>query len=252
MTHPPGTAVVIAALWRWENEGGARAPERVLPPNDLGWPGVQNTASSLDWPRLHLIRHGETFWSITGQHTGRTDIALTVHGEDEARGLRSFLSRIHFTAVLTSPLLRARQTCELAGLGSVCETDPHLTEWNYGDYEGKRTEDIRQHRLGWNVWRDGCPRGETPADVSDRADRLLMRLRTLRGDVALFSHGQFGSALAARWIGLPLINGQHFALAPASISVLAYEPGHPTVPAIVLWNFVPATLATLQTWVGEP
>jgi probable phosphoglycerate mutase len=188
--------------------------------------------------QLYLIRHGETAWSITGQHTGFTDIALTPYGEDEARALAPHLRTIHFTKILTSPLLRARQTCELAGLGAAGEIDPDLAEWNYGDYEGKRTVDIQEERPGWNVWRDGCPHGETPANISDRADRLLARLRELSGNIALFSHGQFGSALAARWIGLAVIEAQHFALSPASISTLAHEAGHPRVPVIALWNAV--------------
>jgi len=182
------------------------------------------------------MRHGETAWSITGQHTGLTDIALTPHGEDEARALAPRLRTMHFTKILTSPLLRARQTCELAGFGGAGEIDPDLVEWNYGDYEGKRTVDIHEERPGWNVWRDGCPHGETPANISDRADRLLARLRELSGRVALFSHGQFSSALAARWIGLAVIEAQHFALSPASISILAHEAGHPMVPVIALWN----------------
>lgn len=186
--------------------------------------------------QLYLIRHGETAWSITGQHTGFTDIALTPHGEDEAGELASRLRTVQFTRILTSPLLRARQTCELAGFGAAGEIDPDLVEWNYGDYEGKRTVDIHEERPGWNVWRDGCPHGETPVNVSDRADRLLARLRELAGNVALFTHGQFGSAVAARWIGLAVIEAQHLALGPASISMLAHEAGHPKVPVIALWN----------------
>ena len=187
---------------------------------------------------LYLIRHGETAWSITGQHTGITDIALTAHGEDEARALRPCLRAVQFKRILTSPLLRARQTCEFAGFGATSEIERDLVEWEYGDYEGKRTVEIREERPGWNVWRDGCPHGETPANISDRADRLLGRLRELTGNVALFSHGQFGSALAARWIGLAVIEAQHFALGPASISILAHEDGHPKVPIIALWNDV--------------
>ena len=188
--------------------------------------------------QLYLIRHGETAWSITGQHTGSTDIALTPHGEEEARGLAPWLRMIQFTRILTSPLLRARQTCELAGLGAKAAKEQDLVEWNYGDYEGKRTVDIQQERPGWNVWRDGCPQGETPTNISDRADRLLGRLRALSGKVALFSHGQFASALAARWIGLAVIEAQHLALSPASLSILAHEAGHPKVPVIALWNAV--------------
>ena len=186
--------------------------------------------------QLYLIRHGETAWSITGQHTGLTDIALTAHGDDEARALAPHLRTIHFTKILTSPLRRARRTCELAGLGSAGEIDADLVEWNYGDYEGKRTVDIHEGRPGWNVWRDGCPHGETPAHISDRADRLLGRLRALSGNVALFAHGQFGSAIGARWIGFAVIEAQHFALLPASISILAHEAGHPKIPVIALWN----------------
>lgn len=186
--------------------------------------------------RLFLIRHGETAWSITGQHTGLTDIGLTAHGEEEARALAACLRTVPFTRVLSSSLLRARRTCELAGLGAEAHTEPDLVEWNYGDYEGKRTVDIQQDRPGWNVWRDGCPHGETPADICDRADRVLDGLRALSGDVALFSHGQFGAALAARWIGLAVSQAQHLAFGPASLSILAYESEHPTVPVIALWN----------------
>ncbi len=186
--------------------------------------------------RLVLIRHGETAWSLTGQHTGLTDIALTAHGQDESRALVRKLQTVHFTRILTSPLRRARQTCELAGCGATAAIEPDLVEWDYGDYEGKRTVDIQKERPGWSVWRDGCPHGETPANVSDRADRLLSRLRETSGDVALFSHGQFGAALASRWIGLAVEDAQHLALGPASISVLAHEAGHPKVPVIALWN----------------
>jgi broad specificity phosphatase PhoE len=186
--------------------------------------------------QLYLIRHGETAWSITGQHTGLTDIVLTPQGEEEARGLAPRLRAIQFARILTSPLIRARRTGELAGFAAVMENDRDLAEWNYGDYEGRRTADIREERPGWNVWRDGCPHGETPANISDRADRLLARLRESPGNVALFSHGQFCSALAARWIGLAVIEAQHFALSPASISLLAHETGHPKVPVIALWN----------------
>jgi probable phosphoglycerate mutase len=188
------------------------------------------------WPHLYLIRHGETAWSITGQHTGLTDIALTAHGQEEARALGPFLRNIHFTRVLTSPLLRARQTCDLAGLGAGAEIEPDLAEWNYGDYEGRRTLEIHQEVSGWNVWRDGCPHGETPANICARADRLLGRLRFLSGIIALVSHGQFGAALAARWIGLAVLEAQHLAIGPASIGILECEAAHPHVPVIALWN----------------
>jgi probable phosphoglycerate mutase len=185
---------------------------------------------------LYLIRHGETAWSLSGQHTGRTDIALTAHGEDQARGLRPFLETIPFTHVLTSPAIRAGRTCALAGLGSSARIDPDLAEWDYGDCEGKRTAEIQLVMPGWNVFRDGCPGGESPIEVGLRADRLIARLRGLDGTVALFSHGQFGSVLAARWIGLPVVEGQHFHLDPASVSALACNPSHPDVSIFQLWN----------------
>lgn len=196
--------------------------------------------------QLYFIRHGETEWSISGQHTGRTDIPLTAHGEDEARAFEPLLRALTFTCVLTSPRQRARRTCELAGLGLVAEIDPDLAEWDYGEYEGQRTMDIRKERPGWNVFRDGCPGGEMPADVSERADRLIARLLALHGNVALFSHGQFGCVLAARWIGMPAIEGQHFALDAASLSILGHEPSHPAVRVIALWNATQAA-ATPRT-----
>jgi probable phosphoglycerate mutase len=195
-----------------------------------------------DTLKLYLIRHGETAWSLTGQHTSRTDIALTQHGEQQSRELEPWLRRIAFVRVLTSAALRAKQTCELAAAGCEAEIEPELSEWDYGDYEDKRTSDIRQERPHWNIWRDGCPHGETPANVCDRADRLLARLRILRGNIALFSHGQFGSALGARWVEIPLSAGQHFVLRPASLCVLTNEPAHPRVPVIALWNATPGFL----------
>ena len=186
--------------------------------------------------QLYLVRHGETAWSLNGQHTGRTDLGLTAHGEDQARALAPRLREIEFDRVLMSPRLRARQTCELAGLGARSLVEPDLAEWDYGDYEGQRSADIRKAHADWNVWRDGCPHGETPDELSARVDRLIRRLCELRGNVALFSHGQLGAALAARWIGLPLIAGQHFALHPASISILGHEPTHPGRRMIELWN----------------
>jgi broad specificity phosphatase PhoE len=185
--------------------------------------------------RLYLIRHGETEWSLSGQHTGSTEIALTAHGEDMARGLGQRLQGVAFTHVLSSPRLRARETCELAGLGQPA-IEPDLAEWDYGDYEGKRSMDIRKERPGWTIFRDGCPNGETPQQVSERADRLIARLAALEGNVALFSHGHFGCVLATRWIGLPVIEGQHLQLDPASLSLLGNAPSHPEVHVIALWN----------------
>lgn len=193
--------------------------------------------------QLYFVRHGETEWSLSGQHTGRTDLPLTQHGEEEARALEPLLRAISFTRVLTSPRQRARQTCELVGLGPVSEIEPDLSEWDYGEYEGRRSIDIRLERPDWNVFRDGCPGGETPEQISSRADRLIARLLALDGNVALFSHGQFGCVLAARWIGVPAVEGQHFALGAASLGILGHEPSHPAVRVIALWNATPAVEA---------
>jgi len=189
--------------------------------------------------RIYLIRHGETTWALTNRHTSRTDIPLTGQGEQDARRLGERLRVIRFDAVLTSPRQRARRTCTLAGLAPIDEVEPDLVEWDYGDYEGKRSIDIRKARPGWNLFRDGCPQGETPGQVSERADRLLTRLRALEGNVALFSHGQFACVLVARWIGLPVIEGQHFMLGTASVSILGYDPHHPEVSVIALLNASP-------------
>lgn len=188
--------------------------------------------------RLYLVRHGETEWSHSGRHTGRTDIPLTADGEDEALQLARHLRGIPFAHVLTSPRQRARQTCELVGLASVAEIVPDLAEWDYGDYEGQRSVDIYKKRADWNLFRDGCPHGEMPAQVSGRADRLIAHLRAMEGNVALFSHGHFLCVLAARWIGLPLVEAQHFSLGTASLSILGHDPHHPEVPVIALWNAV--------------
>jgi probable phosphoglycerate mutase len=190
--------------------------------------------------QIYFIRHGETAWSQSGQHTGCTDLPLTPHGELMARNLAPALKDIPFSLVLTSPRLRARTTCELAGLAGSgdtrAETEPNLAEWDYGDYEGLRTTEIRQRHPDWDVWEDGCPGGEMPADTGARADVLIARLRGLAGKVALFSHGQFGRVLAARWIGLPVAAGQHFAIDPASIGILGFETDHPQRRVISLWN----------------
>lgn len=193
--------------------------------------------------RLYLIRHGETEWSLSGQHTGTSDIPLTARGEDEARGLVRWLGSRSFARVLCSPRQRARRTCELAGLGSAVETAPDLAEWDYGEYEGKRSADIAKTRPGWNIFQDGCPGGESPAAITDRADRLIASLQSLEGNVALFSHGHFSSVLATRWIGLKVIEAQHLSLSTASLSILSYAPSHPDVRVIALWNAAPAALA---------
>ncbi|MDQ2762139.1 MAG: histidine phosphatase family protein [Pseudomonadota bacterium] len=189
--------------------------------------------------QIYLIRHGETEWSVSGQHTGRTDIPLTAHGADEARELAPSLRGIKFSRVLTSPQLRARQTSELTELGTAAEIEPDLAEWDYGRYEGRRSVDIREQHPGWNVFRDGCPDGESPGQVSSRADRLIAKLSVLDGTVALFSHGQFGCSLAARWIGLAIIEAQHFSLGTASLSVLGTDPSHPETRVIAIWNSTP-------------
>ena len=186
--------------------------------------------------QIYFIRHGETAWSLTGQHTGRTDLPLTPHGQETARQLAPTLNRMPFSLVLTSPRLRARATCDAAGLGVGAQIEPNLAEWDYGDYEGLRTAEIHQRHPGWDIWEEGCPGGETPAQASGRADHVITRLHGLSGKVALFTHGHFGRVLAARWIGLPVAQGQHFALDPASISILGFETGHPHRRVIALWN----------------
>jgi broad specificity phosphatase PhoE len=187
---------------------------------------------------LYLIRHGETTWSLSGQHTGGTDIPLTERGEQDARALGERLRAVKFDRVFTSPRERARQTCELAGLGFSAEVESDLKEWDYGDYEGKRSADIRVARPDWNLFRDGCPHGEAPSQVSERADRVIARFHALDGNIALFTHGHFGRVLGARWIGLPLTHAQQLLLDTASISVLGYEHNLAEVPAIILWNAV--------------
>lgn len=186
--------------------------------------------------QIHLIRHGETSWSLTGQHTGRTNVPLTENGERQALHLRERLQGIAFTQVLTSPLQRALRTCELAGFGAIARSEPDLMEWDYGDYEGKTAAVIREAQPGWNVFQDGCSQGESVEQVARRADRVVAMLRQLNGTVGVFSHGHFLRALAVRWIGLPLLAGRHFTLGTASISVLGYEPHSAEIPVISVWN----------------
>ncbi len=186
--------------------------------------------------QIYLLRHGETAWSLSGQHTGRTDLPLTENGEHQASQLREALQGIAFVHVLASPLQRARRTCELAGVGPVTREEPDLQEWDYGDYEGRTTAEVTAGRPGWNVFVDGCPHGESVADISRRADRMVSVLRGLDGTAAVFSHGHFLCALAVRWIGLAAGNGRHFTLNPASLSILGYEHAGGDTPAIRLWN----------------
>ena len=202
----------------------------------MGRSKLINTPAAL--ARLYLIRHGETAWSLSGQHTGRTDIPLNEKGEQDARKLAERLRAVRFSRVFTSPLQRARRTCELAGLGDVTEIEPDLVEWDYGDYEGQFSIDTRKRRPDWNLYRDGGPGGESPAQVSERADRLIARFRTLVGNIAIFSHAQLGRVLATRWIGLPVEQAQHFVLSTASLSILGYEHNLAEESAILLWNAV--------------
>ena len=187
-------------------------------------------------PIVYLARHGETAWSLTGQHTGLTDLPLTERGERNASRLQQRLKGLTFAKVYTSPLQRARRTCELAGFGSLAEIDPDLLEWDYGKYEGRRTAEIRAERPDWNLFRDGCPGGESPAQVAARADRAVSRVRAVQGDVLLFSSGHFLRALASRWIGLELtVHARSFMLSTASLSALGYE-GSLSRPVVRLWN----------------
>jgi probable phosphoglycerate mutase len=170
-----------------------------------------------------LARHGETEWSRDGRHTGRTDIPLTENGRREALRLREALEAWSFERVLSSPLQRALETCRLAGLGETAETTEDLYEWDYGDYEGITTPQIRETRPDWNLWRDGCPGGETAADVGRRVDRVIAELEGIEGDVAVFAHGHVLRVLAARWVGLQPEGGALLALNTGTISVLGYE-----------------------------
>lgn len=189
--------------------------------------------------RLYLIRHGETEWSLSGQHTGRTDIPLTPHGEEEARRLAGPLGRITFDRAFSSPRLRARRTAELAGIRTPVEIEPDLAEWDYGDFEGRRSIDIRETWPGWAIYRDGCPGGESVADMTARADRLVEKLSKMSGNIALFAHGHIGRSLVVRWIGLELIEADHFVLGTATYSVLGFDPSHPEVRVISTWNVTP-------------
>jgi probable phosphoglycerate mutase len=193
---------------------------------------------------VYLIRHGETAWSQSGRHTGRTEIALSDRGELKARRLAPRLAGLSFREVLTSPRQRARFTCELAGLGATAVVDPDLAEWDYGDYEGLTSAQILDSRPGWVLFRDGCPGGESAAQVSARADRLIARIRLEGGNVALFSHGHIGRVIAVRWVGLPAGAGERLLLDTGSVSILSYEHGNPDAPVIALWNESPASAGT--------
>jgi len=196
-------------------------------------------------PEIYLLRHGETQWSLSGQHTGISDIPLTEHGRGQARLLRPKLLTKNFQLVLTSPMRRARETCELAGLGARAERDPDLMEWNYGAYEGLTSAQIHTDRPGWTVFQDGGgPGGETPEQVGVRVDRVIARVRALNGDAALFAHGHVLRALAARWLGLPPGAGAHFLLDTATLSVLTTDRG---IAAVQHWNLSPVERSSTRS-----
>ena len=189
-----------------------------------------------DLPIVYLARHGETAWTISGQHTGLTDLPLTERGERTARRLGERLKGLRFSLVLTSPLQRAARTCELAGFKPVAELEKGLVEWDYGQYEGRTTAEIRAERPDWELFRDGCPGGESPQQVSVRADRIVRRLHAVPGNILLFTSGHFLRVLATRWLGLePTVNCKFFMLSTASLSALGYEHDR-SRPVIRLWN----------------
>jgi probable phosphoglycerate mutase len=184
---------------------------------------------------IYLARHGETAWSLTGQHTGLTDLPLTELGERNARKLRDRVSGLGFAKIFTSPLRRAMRTCGLAGFGSMAEIDPNLVEWDYGEYEGLRTVEIHAKNPDWQLFRDGCPGGESPQQVAARADRVVDLVRSVSGNVLLFSSGHFLRMLAARWVGIDTYAARSLMLSTASLSALGYEHSLEQ-PAIRLWN----------------
>jgi len=187
------------------------------------------------FPEVFLVRHGETAWTVTGRFTGKVDLPLTPHGETEAAQLGERLRGIGFGRVFSSPRARALRTCELAGFRARAEIDEDLVEWDYGRYEGRRLEEVRAERQGWSLYRDGCPDGESVEAITTRADRVVTRLRGIGGRAALFGHGHFFRALAARWLGEPVALGAHLLFSPAAVGVLGYEHGLET-PALARWN----------------
>jgi probable phosphoglycerate mutase len=198
---------------------------------------VKMTSSSL--PRLFLARHGDTAWTDSHQKTGRTDVSLNERGEEHARQIGVELGRFSFSRVFTSPLQRASRTCTLAGFGAGAEVDPDLIEWDYGRFEGKRTSEILEQWPGWELFRDGCPDGESTGDVAARADRFIARVHNIGGDVLAFSSGHIGRMMAARWLGLPPAAGRCFYCDPASVGVLGFEHDSAGEPVMRLWNHVP-------------
>jgi probable phosphoglycerate mutase len=182
---------------------------------------------------VFAIRHGETAWSLTGQHTGTTDIPLTNNGRRVAKRMRPILATYAFELVLCSPMQRARETCELAGFGGKAVIDSDLLEWNYGQYEGLTPKQIHQVAPDWLIFRDGCPGGEAPEQVGARVDRVIARSRAIDGDTMVFAHGHVLRVLAARWIGLPPSGGQHFLLNTGTLCVLGF---YYEIPAVRIWN----------------
>lgn len=193
---------------------------------------------SSELPRLFLARHGDTAWTDSRQRTGRTDLPLNERGEEHARLLREELERFDFVRTFTSPLQRASKTCLLAGFGDVAEIDTDLWEWDYGRYESRLTRDILAERPGWEMFRDGCPDGESPQDVAIRADRFIARVRECRGDVLAFSSAHIIRMIAARWLGLPPGAGRLFFCRPASVGILAFEHDNHDEPIVALWNYI--------------
>lgn len=187
-------------------------------------------------PDVYLVRHGETEWSRSGQHTGLTDLPLTAGGEEQARRLQAQLKPVSFAKVFSSPLQRAKRTAELSGYGSIAELDRDLIEWNYGDYEGKKRDWILASRPGWLIFRDGCPNGESPADVGIRADRVISRICRVDGNVLVFSSGHILRVLIARWIGLEPAGGRYFKLSTAALTILGYDHNNRGEPVLRLLN----------------
>jgi probable phosphoglycerate mutase len=188
---------------------------------------------SVERPRLFLVRHGQTDWSSSGRHTGRTDVPLDETGRRQAEALAGVLAGMEFSEILTSPMARAEETCRLAGLSAQAVVSDDLSEWDYGAYEGRTTEEIRSSEPGWSLWTHGVPGGETAADVGRRADRIIERARSATGDVLCFAHGHFLRVLASRWVGLPPVAGRCLALAAGSLGVLGWER---ETPVIERWN----------------
>jgi broad specificity phosphatase PhoE len=211
------------------------AQERRSALQHLVWQAwLREAEMSVQMQQVYLIRHGETEWSLSGQHTGITDIPLTENGRKVAKRLEPVLAKETFALVLTSPLQRARETCELAGLGERAQIDRDLMEWNYGEYEGLTSREIREKVPGWLLFNDGCPGGETPEQVGDRADRIIARARGEQGNIVLFAHGHLLRVLAARWLDFPASAGRHFLLDTGTLNILSYYQGS---PAIKGWNW---------------